>query len=137
MKHLPVVLAFLVGATIASAVWAVLLVRCQIEMAVNYVSMADGEAKAGEHVLSYIDHPDPAMAHLLIFSASNHIVGFPHEVEYWDKRYPYMQMKQRSAHMIESFQIFLQTNIVLHTSQSQPSKSPDPSVTALSISTNK
>ena len=117
MKLLPVILAFLAGAIIASAVWCVLLVRCQIEMAANYVTMADGECRVGERIVSYIGHPDPAAAHLLILSASNHLAGFPHEVDYWDKRYPYMQIERRSAPMVEEFQRFLQTNSVFHETQ--------------------
>jgi hypothetical protein len=126
MKHLPIILAFLAGVAVASAVWGYYLVTTQIEMAATYVSMDDEQAMISERVLSYIGHPDPAMERLLIFSASNHIAFFPHEVDYWDKRYPYIQMKQRSTSMIEGFQIFLQTNNVLHTSQPQPNKTPEP-----------
>jgi hypothetical protein len=126
MKHLSVILAFLAGATVASAVLGYYLVQTQIESAVNYVSMADGECRVSERVLSYIGHPDPAMEHLLIFSASNHLAGFPHEVDYWDKRYPYMHIERHSASAIADFQMFLQTNSVLHPTKPQPNKSPEP-----------
>ena len=117
MKHLPVILAFLAGATVASAVWGVLLVRCQIEMATNYVSMADGEVRVSERILNYIDHPDTATKHLLIFSSSNHIAYFPNEVNYWDKRYPYMHIKRSSASSLEGFRMFMETNNILRATQ--------------------
>jgi len=137
MKLLPVILAFLAGAIIASAVWCVLLVRCQIEMAANYVTTADGECRVGERIVSYIGHPDPAAAHLLILSASNHLAGLPHEVDYWDKRYPYMHIERRSAPMIEAVQMFLQTNSVLNATQSQPNDALEPTPTAPPVLTNK
>ena len=52
MKHLPVIFAFLAGATVASAVFGYYLVITQIEMAVNYVSMADGEVRVSERILT-------------------------------------------------------------------------------------
>jgi hypothetical protein len=122
MKHLSVILAFLAGVVVTSAVLGYYLVTTQIEMAATDVSMDDEQAMISERILSYIGRPEPTMERLLIFSASNHIAYFPHDVEYWDKRYPYIQIKRRSASMIEGFQIFLQTNSVLHTSQSQPNK---------------
>ena len=117
MKLLPVILAFLAGATVASGVWGYYLVTTQVESAVNYMSMADGECRVGERIVNYIGHPDPAAAHLLILSASNHLAGFPHEVDYWDKRYPYMHIERRSVSMAKEFQIFLQTNSVFHAAQ--------------------
>jgi hypothetical protein len=129
MKHLGIILAFLAGVAVASGVWGYYLVTTQIEMAVNYVSMADGEANISEHILSYVDHPDPATAHLLIFSATNHIGYFSNDVDYWDKRYPYMHIKRRFASRIEGFQTFLQTNNLLHAKQ-QPNTALEPTPTA-------
>ena len=124
MKPSCVIFGFIAGAAVASVIWCVFLVRCQIEMAAMDVSMAYGEAKISERILSYVDHPDPATAHLLIFSSSNHITGFPSEVDWWDKRYPYMHLKRRSAPMLDGLQIFLQTNNVIHMAKQQLRDTP-------------
>ncbi|HTX21168.1 MAG TPA: hypothetical protein VMD27_04875 [Candidatus Aquilonibacter sp.] len=107
-----------------------LLVRCQIEMAAGYLSMDDEQAMISERVLNYMSYPDPATQRLLIFSASNHITFFPSDVEYWDKRYPYMHIERRSASLIAGYQMFSRTNSVLNGAKPQPNTALEPTPTA-------
>jgi hypothetical protein len=128
MRPLPIILSFFAGAIVASAVWSVFLFRCQMEMTTQYLLLSYREAEFNERTLSYIDRPDPAMEHLLIFSASNHIAHFQNEVDYWDKRYPYIHIEQDCALMTEHLQTFLRTNSVLH--KTQPNTALEPTPTA-------
>ncbi|HTV41758.1 MAG TPA: hypothetical protein VMF08_14345 [Candidatus Sulfotelmatobacter sp.] len=124
MKYAPVVLAFLAGAVIASAVWGYYLVKCQVELATTTLELSAEQAHISERILNYLDNRNPIDARKLSFSATNHLEGFPSDVDYWDKRYPYMDIKRHFARTSESFQTFLQerqarlvTNCVVHTTQ--------------------
>lgn len=108
MKYVPIILAFLAGVTVASAIWGHYLVQTQMELAVQTMFVSDADAKIGEQMLSYMESPDPIKARHLSLIASNHIAWFPHEVNYWDSRFPYIHIKQRFAIPCENFQTFLQ-----------------------------
>lgn len=101
-------LAFFAGAIIASAVWAPYLVKCQIELSATCLELSAEQAHISERILNYLDNPNPIDARKLSFSATNHLEGFPSDVDYWDKRYPYMDIKRDFAKTSRSFQEFLQ-----------------------------
>lgn len=106
--YVPVILAVLAGAVIASAVWGYYLVNCQIELADTNLELCAEQAHISERILNYLDNPSPIDARKLLFSATNHLEGFSSDVDYWDKRYPYMDIKRHFTKTSMSFQIFLQ-----------------------------
>lgn len=124
MKFFPTILTFLIGVVVTSIVWGIFLVHCQIEMAMHCLTRADIEARNSQRILSYMDNPNSDIAQRVMLSASNHIVLFSTEVEEWDKRYPYLDIKRRFASTCKEFQIYLQSRQVDHITNATRTNTP-------------
>jgi hypothetical protein len=120
MKYLTIIFAFLAGLATAWIVWDLYTIKIEKEEVAIDLANRISEAKVSEQILSYMASPNPSIRQHLSYISSNAIAFFPSYVDFWDKRYPFLQIKARYEPDCERFQIFLrerrnkvQTNTVL------------------------
>jgi hypothetical protein len=106
-RWLPILIAFLVGAVVASVGWGWYLLRFQVDMVATHTSALTGEADIGRQILSYLDSPDALKARRLEFAASNMVACLPGDIDYWDREFPYMRLKMRWRPSLEKAETFM------------------------------
>ena len=99
MKLSSVIFTFLGGVVAASFFWwmalNVGLQKYPKELVARDLGRLEEEAIVSEHIMSYLDHPDPVNREYLSVISSNALTHFSANVDLWDKRFPQMQIKLR------------------------------------------
>ena len=106
-RRVPILLAFLAGAVVASIAWRWHLLQCQVEVVTGAVAALHGQAGAGEQILSYLDEPQPEKVRRLGFMASNMVAAFSVGIKGMDQRYPYLHIQRRWSSESQGFEDFL------------------------------
>ncbi len=74
------------------------------ELVARDLGRLEEEAIVSEHIMSYLDHPDPVNREYLSVISSNALTHFSANVDLWDKRFPQMQIKLRYKSKSENLQ---------------------------------
>lgn len=108
MKLSSVIFTFLGGVVAASFFWwmalNVGLQKYPKELVARDLGRLEEEAIVSEHIMSYLDHPDPVNREYLSVISSNALTHFSANVDLWDKRFPQMQIKLRYKSKSENLQ---------------------------------
>lgn len=107
MKYLTIIFAFLAGLATAWIIWDFYTLKLQREEVGMVLGLRVSEAQVSQQIMSYMDSPDPIIGQHLSNISSNAIALFPVYVDFWDKRYPYLQVKRRYEPDLERIQTFL------------------------------
>jgi hypothetical protein len=106
-RYVLAIVAFVLGALLASAGWAFYNFKKQTELSIYYVTMLHGFTTVSEDFLVFLERPYEALARRLAFASSNSIALFPSDIEAWDKEYPYVRFSHRYSSECQRLQRFM------------------------------
>jgi hypothetical protein len=104
MKYLFIIVAFVAGVVVGSALFFASLERYKRGMVATDLGRLEEEAIVSEHILNYLDNPNFSNRAYLSSVSSNAIIYFPTNVDLWDKTYPSEKIKLRYELKSESIQ---------------------------------